>query len=27
MLCQYGLHKAIAQIESKWWYSTAGLNR
>ena len=27
MLCQSGLHKAIAQIESKYWYSTSDLNR
>ncbi len=27
MLCQYGLYKAIVQIEGKWMYSTAGLNR
>ncbi len=27
MLCQYGLHKAIVQIEGRWMYSTAGLNR
>lgn len=27
MLCQYELHKAIAQIESKRWYSAAGLNK
>ena len=27
MLCQYGLHKAIIQIEGRWMYSTAGLNR
>ncbi|MBN2666703.1 MAG: HEAT repeat domain-containing protein [Bacteroidales bacterium] len=27
MQCQYGLHKAIVQIEGRWMYSTAGLNR
>ena len=27
MLCQHGLHNAIAQIEGRWMYSTAGLNR
>jgi hypothetical protein len=27
MLCQYGLHKAILQIESDWYYSNSGLNR
>ena len=27
MLCQYGLHKAIVQIEGRWMYSTTGLNR
>ena len=27
MICQYGLHKAIKQIESKGYYSTTDLNR
>jgi len=27
MICQYGLHKAIVQIESRGQYSTADLNR
>jgi len=27
MICQYGLHKAIVQIESSGQYSTADLNR
>ena len=27
MICQYGLHKAIKQIESKGYYSASDLNR
>jgi hypothetical protein len=27
MLCQYGLHKAIVQIESRGLYSTSNLNK
>ncbi len=27
MLCQYGLHKAIVQIESRGYYSTSDLNK
>jgi hypothetical protein len=27
MLCQYSLHKAIVQIESRGYYSTADLNK
>jgi hypothetical protein len=27
MICQYGLHKAIVQIENRFQYSTSDLNR